>query len=279
VSAVHLVGRPRGLVRLHSKALCLLAACALAAGLLTLAPAARGRGAASLSLVVTFFENGTITVTLPNGTPVGSTSGAATVIPAGYYTLFLNGPGGCTYLPVFELKGPGEHIIDDMRGGEWETFQYQAYFLANSTYTWRNDANPGIVYTFKTSADVAGTASASGTTGTSSGKTGTVGSQDLVGSAVVPFRGTLTGAVSATGRLTLAYKGKSVASLKAGRYTIAVTDKSSTNGFLLQKLKHTAVSVTGITFVGKRSSLIRLTAGHWIVAPRLGKTTYSIVVS
>ena len=279
VCAVHLVGRPRGRGRLHSRALCPIAASALVAGLLMLAPAAQGRSTASLSLVVTFSASGTISVTLPDGTPVGSTSGAPTVIPAGSYTLMLYGPGGCTYLPVFELKGPGESIIDDMRGGEWDTFQYDAYFLPNSTYTWRNNANPGVVFTFRTSASVVGTSQGQTSAGTSSGKGSTVSSQDIAGTAILPFRGTLTGAVSAAGRLTIAYKGKSVTSLKAGKYTIAVTDKSSTNGFMLQKMKHKAVSVTGATFVGKRSASFQLTAGKWLVTSRLGKTTYSIVVS
>jgi hypothetical protein len=104
-------------------------------------------------------------------------------------------------------------------------------------------------------------------------------SQDIVGSAILPFRGTLTGAVSAGGRLTVAFRGKSVSSLKAGRYKVAVSDKSSTNGFVLQKLAHRAVSVTAPTFVGTHSVSVTLTAGRWLVMPRLGKATYSIVVS
>ena len=70
-------------------------------------------------------------------------------------------------------------------------------------------------------------------------------SQDVVGSEVVPFRGTLRGGVSASGMLALAYNGKSVGSLKAGRYRIAVTDGSSTKGFVLQKAGHKAIAVTG----------------------------------
>jgi hypothetical protein len=276
--AVYFVGRPRGFRRLQSLATSLIAASALIAGLL-LVETAQSRIDANPSLVVTFTTAGTISVTQPDGTPVGSASSAATVIPAGYYTLMLYGPGGCAYLPVFELKGPGESIIDDMRGGEWETFQYNAYFLPNSTYTWRNDANPAVVYTFKTSASVVGTPPGQALPGTSSGKGSTVSSQDPAGSAVLPFRGTLTGAVSASGTLTLAYKGKSVSSLKAGRYTIDVNDKSSTTGFMLQKVNHAVMSITGMTFVGKRSATVRLTAGKWLVIPRLGTTTYSIVVS
>ena len=44
---------------------------------------------------------------------------------------------------------------------------------------------------------------------------------------VVPFRGTVNASVSAAGRLGLAYKGKSLTRLRAGRYTIAVSDRSA----------------------------------------------------
>jgi hypothetical protein len=258
-------------------ALRVIASSALVVGLLTLTPAAQGRRTVPLSLNVSFSVDGTITVTF-NGTPVGTTSGEPTIIPAGYYAVMLFGPGACAYLPLIELKGPGVNIFSDMLGGEAQTFVYNTYFLPNSTYTWRNDRNPAVVYTFRTSAVVSGTAPAPSSS-ISSGTHSTVSNQDLVGSAAVPFRGTLTGAVSAAGRLTVAYKGKSVTSLKAGRYTIAVTDKSSTNGFILKKTKRPPVSLTSMVFVGKRSALVRLTAGKWIVTSRLGKTTYSIVVS
>ena len=256
----------------------LAASGALVAALLLLATPAHARNAASLSLIVTFTSAGTITVTLPNGTPVGTTSGAPTVIPAGYYTLLLNGPGNCTYLPAFELRGPGANILDDMRGGEWEISQDSAYLLPNSTYTWRNDANPSVVYTFRTSAEVLGTPNAATNPASGSHST-TISSQDLVGSGVMPFRGTLTGAISAAGRLTISYKGKSVSTLKKGRYTIAVADQSSTNGFLLQKTNHAALRVSGTTFVGKSKALVTLTVGKWLLMPQPGKTTFVIVVS
>ena len=265
--------------QLHTRALRLIACTALLSGLLILAPAAQSRRAATPSLVVTFTPSGAVSVALPNGTAVGSTTGTPTVIPAGYYTLVLNGPGECINLPLWELNGPGVNIQDDMLGGETDTHALYANFLPNSTYTWHIDRNQSIVYTFKASSDSAG-----GTLPTTSGGTGSSPknpkptSQDITGSAVLPFRGTLTGGVSAAGTLTLAYKGKSVASLKAGKYTIAVTDKSSSSGFMVQKLKHAVMSVTGLAFVGKHSASVQLTAGRWLFIPRHGKTAYSIAV-
>ena len=274
-------GLPASRIGAVSVALRLVAFSALAAGLLALAPLAQGRGAASQSLDVNFSVSGAVAVTLPDGTPVGTTSGAPTVIPAGYYAVVVLGPGGCTQLPLFDLKGPGENIVDDMSGGEVTSETYGAYLMPNSTYTWRTDnLNPGIVHTFVTSAVVGGTPLASSSAGPPV-PSGTLAptSQDLVGSAVVPFRGKLTGAVSPGGALTLLYKGRVVTSLMAGRYTITITDKSATNGFMLEKAARSTVRLTGGSFVGKRSTSVDLTAGQWHALSGLGAKTYAIVVS
>jgi hypothetical protein len=266
--------------RVVPRALRLIAAVAAAGGLLAAALPSNGARAADLSLRISFTEAGAITVTLPNGSPVGTTAGSPTVIPAGFYTLLFYGPGECINLPLFQLRGPGVNINDDMLGGETDVHTLYATFVPNATYTWRSDRNTSLVYTFRASSDVVGTPSTgSGSSGTSTGSNTKPTSQDITGSAIAPFRGTLTGAVSAAGRLTIAFKGKSVASLKAGRYTVAVTDRSSTDGFLLQKPTRKTVSVTGAMFVGKRSLSVTLTAGRWLVLPHLGKATYSIAVS
>jgi hypothetical protein len=83
----------------------------LLAALLVLAPAAGARDAADLSLQVTFTATGSISVTLPDGAPVGTTSGAPTVIPAGYYTIHFSGPlnvaAGMPYFNLRERTLPG----------------------------------------------------------------------------------------------------------------------------------------------------------------------------
>ena len=132
--------------------------CALLAGLLFAAPAAQSQSSTALFLYVNFFANGDIAVTLPDGTPVGVTSGSPTVIPAGFYTVQMTGPGGCTNLPYFNLKGPGNSIIDSMDQGEEANKNVNANFLPNSTYTWWNAQNPKPVFTFVTNGQVLGTA-------------------------------------------------------------------------------------------------------------------------
>jgi hypothetical protein len=254
-------------------------ASALAAALVALAPAAHAARTANPSLRITFTAAGSITVTLPDGTPVGTTGGAPTVIPAGYYTLLFYGPGECINLPLFELRGPGVNINDDMLGGETDVHTLYATFAPNTTYTWHSDRSEATVYTFRASSDVVGTQTTTGSSTGSSSSKAKATSQDIVGSAILPFRGTLAGAVSAAGRLSLAYKGRSVSKLEPGRYTVAVNDRSTTNGFLLQKQKHAPVTVTGGMFLGKRSLSVTLTAGRWLVMPSAGKPTYAIVVS
>ncbi len=244
-----------------------------------LAPAAGARSAANPSLEVTFFVNGTISVTLPDGTPVGSPSGAPSVIPAGYYTVLLTGPAGCVELPVFGLKGAGENIVSNLQDGEVTSTGFNAYFAPNSTYTWTNGSTPGSTYTFTTSATVEGSPPPT-TTVSSSVPSTTVSSQDIVGSAMSPIRGALTGVVSAAGKLTVAYKGKPITTLTPGRYTITVTDRSAKNGFVLEKaVGQGLVSVTGVSFVGKHSAVVDLTSGRWTLAPqRSAKTAASILV-
>jgi hypothetical protein len=264
---------------MFSRGLRVIAAAAVVGGLLTLAPGALARAAANPAIRVQFSLTGTIAVTGPTGAPLGTTSGSPTVIPAGYYTVLLLGPGGCANIPYFELKGPGESIVNNLTEGELDNDSINAYFQPNSTYTWRNREVPGAIFTFVTSSDVQGSPPpVAGPKGNQASNHTTVKSTDFVGSAILPFRGTLTGVVSAAGRLSLAYKGKSVASLQAGRYTISVTDRSTTSGFLVQKLRHAITTITGRTFVGRQSTKLELTAGKWVFAPSGGKQSYTIAV-
>jgi hypothetical protein len=265
------------MVRLHLSAARVFALGALAAGLLILAPAAQGRTAAALTVNVTFFTNGSMTVTLPDGTPVGAPSGTPTVIPAGYYTMVLTGPGGCTVLPHFDMQGPGMHVHDNMTEGEVANSSFGVYFQPSATYVWTDEAVPGVVNTFKTSSDIQGTAPNQPATGFQAGKHGTAQSTNPLGSVQLKFRGTLSAAVSSTGKLTLLFKGKSVSSLTAGKYTIVVTDQSNKNGFAFRKIKRT-VTVTGVAFVGKHTGKVSLSAGKWVFTPGVGSKTYALAV-
>ena len=158
-----------------------------------------------------------------------------------------------------------------MDDGELTNDTANADLQPNATYTWTNDSIPAVVYTFVTSGVVEGTAPTglASPTGIAAGNHSTASSQDLVGSAVLPFRGELVGAVTAAGKLSLAFDGARVTHLLAGRYTITVTDRSSEKGFTLGEGKRAPVHVTGAAFVGKRSATLALTAGEAFFASRL----------
>jgi hypothetical protein len=242
--------------------------------LLVAAPTAGARAGANGTIDVTFSPTGTIVVALPDGTPVGASSGPPTVIPAGYYTLIMSGPGGCTQLPLFELKGPGIDVYENMTEGEVDQTSHNVYLAPNSTYTWKNYAIPSALYTFATSGVVQGKPP----TPVSSVSSGTVSSQDVVGSGLHPLRGTLAGRVTKSGTLVLSRTGKDVARLAAGRYRITVTDRSTKSGFVLRKGSR-AVSLTGAGFVGTRSVPVELSTGRWyLAAAPHAKSTHSILV-
>jgi hypothetical protein len=222
-----------------------------------------------------------ITVTLPNGTPVGTTSGAPTVIAPGLYNLFLD-DSAAVEGPEFDLRGPGVDFVDSMFYGENPSETFTAAFEPNSTYTWRNNEQPGVVFTFVTS----------GAGGTSGGETGTGGggatsstsktgkpSADIVGSAVLPFRGALDAIVYKSGKLSLTRNGKKVTFLKTGRYTFSVDDESSARGFSVQVLKGKPQSITSKAYVGSHDVTLALKPGRWFYFTPSGKQMTFFVTS
>jgi hypothetical protein len=258
----------------------LVLAAAVAAALFAVAPGAQGRSTANLYLYVYFGYDRGVTVKLPDGTPVGVTSGSPTVIPAGFYSVVFVQPG-CVQVPTFEMQGPGVSLAENLSGGEDTTQTDPAILQPNSTYTWRNDANASTVYTFATNSQVLGTQPANPNVPlpTSGPPNKSSGNSDVVGSALVPFRGTLVAGVSAAGKLTLHLGGKSVSALQAGRYTVTVTDRSRTSGFILGKPSHGTMTLTGAAFTGKRSRSVDLTAGGWKVMLRPGKPALAVHVT
>ena len=215
---------------------------------LALATPAAATYEAALTLDVTFFANQTIAVTLPDGTPVGTTTGAPTQIPAGYYTVSYVGPMGLAAgLPYFHLGGPGVDLLQNLNEGGTETATDRAVFQPNATYTWTDDAQPGIVHTFATTGTILGTA---GAAPSSPVKGAPAASQDVVGSDVVSVRGTL-------GAGSLA--GKRVVVLQAGRYRI--------KGIQVRKAGRLVHPAAGI---------LTLTAGRWTLSAG-GRTVAAVV--
>lgn len=268
-----------GSVRLRQVRSGLLGACALGAVLAALvaAPGGAARSTANPVLYINFFANGTIAVQTADGTNVGASSGTPTVIPAGYYTLIFSGPGGCSILPYFHLTGPGIAIDTNMNEGQVTRAPSSVDFQPGSTYTWTDDALPGVVYTFTTSSQEVGAPPVAAGSADTAVTNSPVSSQDVVGSdVVVPYLGTLTGSVSTAGKVSLVYKGKPATSVKQGRYTVKAAGGNA--GFVL-KPASIATSILPVSVTGSHAVSVDLTAGKWVLVPRVGKTTFSFSVS
>ena len=246
---------------------------------------------ANPAIEVVFTTGGSVAASLPDGTALGATTGSAPVIPAGYYAVDLSGPGGCILQPLFDLEGPGVSVISDMAGGEATVQVFNVYLRPNSTYSWRTDnVNPGTVWTFATSTNVVGAASGSPTYASSASvsapggsASGHASSENAIGSALVtpappPYRGTLSGSVSAAGRVALAFRGKAVASLAAGRYTLAVLDRSS-RSLVLETASRRAVLRIGAGPAGaQQAATVTLSAGTWLFTTGSAAHTLSVSV-
>lgn len=259
----------------------LLAAAGITAG------AAGTHQAVSSTLYAGFDADGNIRLTYADGTMIGTPSPPGTVVPAGTYTIDLNNNGlddqGGTHF--FHLFGPGVNL--SAGNNLYDTAVWTATFQPSSTYVYQDDNNPTTIHeVFGTPGSGAGTGTASppttvpAPTGSGGGKTPKPTSQDIVGSAYIPLRGTLFGTVTPSGRVKLTRDGEPVTSLKAGRYTFQVTDGSKNAGFTVQEIRNDAVTVTTSPYTGKRSKTLDLKAGQWFFyASFVGKKTYFIVTS
>jgi hypothetical protein len=241
---------------------------------------ARGVSDVDQTLFVTFRPGPQrITVTLASGTPVGTTSGPPTVIPPGLYTVSMDDSAGVTG-PEFDLRGPGVSLLENMFYGEIQAATFSAVFQPSATYTWRNTEQPSVVFTFATSGDT-GTGG-SGSTGTTPAVTTTrkgTPAPSIVGSGIIPFRGKLAATVDATGKLSLTTKGKAVNTLKTGLYTFTVVDKSAKSGLAIQRVKASAITLTGVAYKGTHVATINLKAGQWTFFSPSGKKNYFIVTT
>jgi plastocyanin len=75
----------------------------------------------------------------------------------------------------------------------------------------------------------------------------------------------LVGTVGPAYTIKLTKAGAKVKSLKAGKYTFAITDKSSFHDFTLEQEKGGKFEklLTGVTFSGKKTATVTLKRGKW----------------
>jgi hypothetical protein len=265
------------------------------AGAAALVPTGGARPADSVlpTLYVNYTMNCTFSITGDNGARVSS-------IPPGTYQVFVTTPmvfadvdltgvfdmTACKSFTQFQLTGPGVNLSTTLQDGDEDKELMKATFQPSGTYIAVDNNQPSVArVAFTTTATGSAGAVASPTSSSSSGKgtteTSIVGSGVKSSSAAaLPLRGTLLATVSAAGTPRLMFRGKPVATLKAGRYTFSVSDQSARGGFILQQIKQGANTLASVAYVGKRSVTLNLKAGQWFFYPTfLGAKTYFIVTS
>jgi hypothetical protein len=255
-----------------------LGACGLL-GLGAEALVASGAASDSSSIVVTYISPLAFRVKLGDGTNV--TAGSS--IPAGSYQLFVYDDSE-DLTPLFSFTGPGVSINSNLNStgmGIDSPSMLGVVTLQTSSSYRMQDSTVGAssLVNFATTANATATVLVGTTTSGSppSGTTTPVTTTTTGHTVVTPkVLGTLSGVVSAAGKPALKLRGKTVKTLKAGRYTVSIGDHSRKAGLILgTSPKHTmTLSKTSSLATAKRVT-VTLVAGRWFFeATTLGPKTY-----
>jgi hypothetical protein len=240
----------------------------LLAALACLFAAPNGSSATAVpSLTLNINPSGALDVVLGNGTQIQTATAPGAVIPPGPYlvTVASDVPDSRDLFHIFHLYGPSLNVESDLLPCENPRPLYTVTLKPSTTYTYEDTRNPQlgqVVFSTSASGSSSTTAGATAGPGSSGASAGTSSNTSVLATAL-PFRGTLVGTVGATGALTLSRNGKNVSSLPAGRYRIAVDDRTSRLGFQLVPASGRKVTVTTPTFVGRKRMTIALAAGRW----------------
>jgi hypothetical protein len=235
------------------------------------------------ALYVTYDANSNLTVSLASGAALSSNSA---IPPGTYWVTFDNEFSSERIVHKWHLLGPGVDVSTLAADLNCDSSieQYLGTLQPSSVYTVQDDFHPAIrPVVFRTSATGSSTSDQVGVS-SSAGKSGSnVTNSDIVGSELLPYRGALAAVVSAAGRPSLTRAGGPVssASLKAGRYTITVVDRSAKAGFALKKVTPSkrTLALTSAAFVGRRSFRVQLGAGRWTLFSGVGASTRQFVVN
>jgi hypothetical protein len=227
--------------------------------------------AAVSQLIYAYFDvDGGLQFRYSDSSNVGNT------IPPGAYTVNLNNNGADDLAVdhIFHIFGPG---IDYKAANGNTQATFMVTFQAGATYTIQDDLDTKIRQTI-VATNATGPTPAPTSTTPSTSKTKPT-SSDIVGSAVLPFRGALDATVYKSGKLALNRAGKAVSQIKQGRYTFSVDDESKLAGFTLKSLRGNPVTITSKVFVGAHNVTLTLKQGRWFYYSPGGRQLQFIVLS
>jgi hypothetical protein len=218
-----------------------------------------------------------------SGVTIDTTSAPGVTIPPGSYQVVLSTPlpdasfdpppSGCV-APSFMLSGPNVNWGSTLQNGEITGDQTTVTLLPSSTYTAVDENHPSTTqFIFSTAATGSSSSLLAAGASTYSGTATAQTQGGLIGSGIIPFRGSLHAAVTAPGRATLASHGKDVTTLPAGKYDIVVADASNTGGFFLEKAGKKPQTITTLAFEGKKTVEVYLSPGKWTFFSKDGTPT------
>jgi len=256
----------------------------LLVGLLALTGAAGVHAArtAAPSLTLNVSTNGALEIVLGNGTRLRTATAPGASIPPGPYLAIVASdvPDSQDIFHMFHLFGPGVNLSSDLLPCENPAPVNTVTLQPGATYTYEDSRHPDITHVVFTtsvsgsSADTVGSAGGPATAKT----TGSVGNSSVVGSGIKNVRGTLAATITAAGGLSVSLNGKGLSRLKAGRYAIAVDDRTRRDGLTIGRLHASPVVVTGPSFTGRHTVTMYLAAGRWsaYASPR-AKRVFTVV--
>jgi hypothetical protein len=179
----------------------------------------------------------------------------------------------------FQLTGPGVDLFSTLDSGCDAFLLLPAQnFKPGATYTFQDLNQPGVTRT-QLSVEKDGSPAAPPTNPYT--KTSGKGdkSVDPIGAGRVPIVGTLAAMIGKSGRLSLTKKGRTVLTLKTGKYKFVVNDQSTKGGFVIEPVEGKAKSLTSIKFTGKVSKGAMLKPGRWMYHSASGKSYYFLVTN
>jgi plastocyanin len=247
------------------------------------------QAAVSPTMHAVVHPNNDIGLTFDDGSPVGSQDRVPPTIPAGTYVIRVIDDAD---EHNFHLVGPGVDMATST--GDTGTPTWTVTFQAGGVYRFVCDTHVDFMFgAFQASS--ASSSSGSSSSGSSSGgsssggsssggssssgsSSGTQSSSKSAGSQTAALRGTLAGTVASDGSLKLLFQGKAVSRLKSGRYKITVVDKTPARSFVVQQNKHSAITVSGVSFVGTHSVTVDFKVGQWTFYTSAGKKSKSSFV-
>lgn len=261
------------------RAAAVLACCVLALALAGGTPAAIP---GVPSFYINYNQDCTFTISVDPGTNITATSAPGPTIPPGTYQLLVMMPNPsqgytCT-TPTFSFSGPGVNaqFVFPMQA---ITSDQEITLAPSSTYVAEDTTNSSAQFFVSTAASGSSSSLLAGTTTSTPTGSGST-QQDLVGSAVPSPAAILYATVSASGKASLRFDSRSVASLKAGTYKLEVADADARAGFSIERANHRGATVALHPFVGKRTLSVTLSAGAWsFFAKPSAPTRFTVVAA